>query len=401
MHDLVRNASHLRVGPAPAAVRLHKGDIMQEPVGKPSKILIVDDEQQVRELLSRWLRDEGYEVFAAGDGTEARRLLEAHNIGLATLDISMPDVSGFDLLHHVVEQHPDTAVVMLTGEGDADTAIAALTSGACGYLIKPVPREVLRFEVRRGLERRSLLIDKRNYTLRLEDRVGRQTRELRRAYEEVIYRLVSASTYRDVETGGHVKRTGLLSELLARAAGWSDSECADMRLAAPMHDVGKIGIPDAILQKPGRLTLEEFEIMKQHTVIGAEILGGSQSAVLQLARTIALCHHEKWNGKGYPAGLAGEEIPVAARIVGIVDVYDALTHGRIYRPALSEAQALSIMLEKSGSHFEPELLELFLGHLPEMREIADEHRDLPTRMNLYRKPEPEASAELEDTILVR
>jgi putative two-component system response regulator len=350
---------------------------MQGPASARFKILIVDDEQPVCDLLTRWLGDAGFEFVHARTPAEATALLEAYNIALATLDIALPGGSGLDLLNHISRKYPDTAVVMLTGEADANTVIAALTGGACGYLIKPVAREALLFEVRRGLERRELLIDKRNYTLRLEQRVHAQTSEVHRAYEEAIYRLVSACSYRDVETGGHIKRVGVLSEALARAAGWDPTSGEDMRLAAPMHDIGKVGVPDAILQKPGQLTPDEFAIMQQHTVIGAQILGGSDSPVLQLARVIALCHHEKFDGGGYPAGLHGHDIPPAARMVAIVDVYDALTHGRVYRAALPEAEALSIMLEQSGRHFDPELLELFLSKLPLMRKLSRMHADDP------------------------
>ena len=358
--------------------------MQQVTVGAQPVVMVVDDELYVRDLLSRWLREAGYHCLQAKNGAEACRLLEEHEIALVTLDISMPDGFGLQILEWIGDRYPDTAVIMLTGEAKTEVAVAALTAGACGYLIKPIDRDQLLFHVRRGLERRGLIIDKRNYTMKLERRVREQTGELRRAYEEAIHRLVAACTYRDVETGGHIRRTGLLSEALARAAGWSADAADRMRLAAPMHDVGKIGIPDAILQKPARLTPEEFEIMKQHTVIGAEILAGSESTVLQLAETIALYHHEKWNGGGYPAGLSGRDIPESARIVAIVDVYDALTHGRIYREALSEPEALSMMIEESGAHFDPALLDLFLSQLPQMRRIAAANKDAPSPKSMIR-----------------
>ena len=346
-----------------------------EGSGRPP-ILVVDDEAFVRDLLARWLRDAGYECIEARDVGEAWAHLESGEICLATLDVSIPGGCCLDLLKRIGARFPDTAVIMLTAQRSPAKVIEAFTGGACGYLIKPVDREELLFQVSRGLERRGLIIDKRHYTRQLENRVREQTAELRRSCEETIHCLVSACTYRDVETGSHVRRTGLLSEALARAAGWNDVEADHMRLAAPMHDVGKIAIPDAILQKPGRLTPDEFEIMKRHTLIGARILADSDSPILQLAQTIALCHHEKWNGRGYPAGLSGNNIPQSARIVGIVDVYDALTHGRIYRPPLAEGAALSVMIEKSASHFDPELLELFLSLLPEMRKICEQIRDV-------------------------
>jgi HD-GYP domain-containing protein (c-di-GMP phosphodiesterase class II)/CHASE1-domain containing sensor protein len=219
------------------------------------------------------------------------------------------------------------------------------------------------------------LAEKRRYALELEEKVREQTADVRRAQEEVIYRLVSASQWRDEETGMHVRRTGLLSEVLAKAAGWSAAEAEVIRQAAPMHDVGKIGIPDAILRKPDRLTPEEFEVMKTHTLIGAEMLAGSDVPMLQTAREIALNHHERWDGQGYPRGISGHDVPESARILAIVDVYDALTHDRVYRPAMPEDEVLEIMRQGAGAHFDPLLLAHFFMHLPEIRRIAEQHPD--------------------------
>ena len=215
-------------------------------------------------------------------------------------------------------------------------------------------------------------VDRKTY---LEEKVREQTADIRRANEEVIDRLVSAAQWSDEETGMHIRRTGLLSEVLARAAGWFGDDVETIRQAAPMHDIGKIGIPDAILQKPGKLTPEEFAVMKTHTRIGADILSGSQSPMLQMARDIALNHHERWDGKGYPRGLAGKAIPESARIVAIVDVYDALTHDRVYRPAMPESEVLTIMQQGAGTQFDPLLMTFFFLHLSEIRRIAKEHPD--------------------------
>ena len=204
-----------------------------------------------------------------------------------------------------------------------------------------------------------------------------QTLEIRSAHEETIHRLVTAVNYRDHETGAHVKRTGLYSEVFAEALGWSPEEIDNFRLAAPMHDVGKLSIPDAILRKPGELTAEEFEIMKGHTIVGAQLLRDADTPVLQLARQVALCHHERWDGTGYPKGLAGLEIPESARIVAIVDAYDAMTHDRVYRPALAEEEAVARMQEDSGRHFDPFLFSVFLALLPELRRIARENPTNP------------------------
>ncbi len=233
--------------------------------------------------------------------------------------------------------------------------------------------------LRLGIDRRAYiersLVERRRYARELEEKVREQTADIRSAQEEVIYRLVSASQWRDLETGMHVRRTGLFSEVLAKAMGWSAAEAEVIRLAAPMHDVGKIGIPDAILRKPGKLTPEEFEVMKTHTFIGAQMLADSNVPMLQMAREIALNHHERWDGQGYPNGLSGQEIPESARIVAIVDVYDALTHDRVYRPALSEDEALDIMRQGAGTQFDPLLLTYFFLRLSEIRGIAQRHLD--------------------------
>jgi HD-GYP domain-containing protein (c-di-GMP phosphodiesterase class II) len=229
-------------------------------------------------------------------------------------------------------------------------------------------------------ERIERLVAERTLDLHKKDDLLRQAVEtkakaIRLAHEETIYRLVDASMCRDEETGMHVKRTGLLSEALALAAGWSESDAEMLRLAAPMHDVGKIGIPDAILQKPGKLTAEEYEVMKTHSRIGAGMLEGSRSEILAMARDIALCHHERWDGAGYPLGLAGAAIPESARIVSIVDVFDALSHDRVYRPALPEEEVSKIMTQGAGSQFDPVLLSVFLAHYETMWNILNEYPD--------------------------
>jgi CHASE1-domain containing sensor protein len=209
----------------------------------------------------------------------------------------------------------------------------------------------------------------------LEDKVREQTADIRRTQEEVIYRLITAAQWSDEETGMHIRRTGLLSEILARAANWYGDDLETIRQAAPLHDIGKIGIPDVVLRKPGKLTPEEFEVMKTHTRIGADILAGSNVPMLQMAREIALNHHERWDGQGYPRGLAGKAIPESARIVAIVDVYDALSHDRVYRPAMPEAEVLTLIQQGSGTQFDPLLVTHFFLHLSEIRRIAKEHPD--------------------------
>jgi putative two-component system response regulator len=340
-------------------------------------LLVVDDEAPVRNLLATWLSAHGYRCVRADSVAAARRCLESEPIDLVTADINMPGGSGIDLLRHVLATQPDLPVLMLTGNRDTESAISALNAGAFGYLLKPTRQEELLAQVNHGLELRRLRIERRRYTEGLEERVREQTLEIRRAHEETIHRLVRAAACRDLETGAHVVRTGAFSEILARALGWPEPEVERIRMAAPMHDIGKIGVPDAILRKPASLTPEEFEVMKQHTSIGAKLLAGSNSAILVMAREIAMCHHERWDGSGYPAGLAGDAIPETARILAIVDVYDALTSDRPYRRAMPEEQVLKMMLAEQGRHFDPVMLTTFFSVLEEIHQAARNHPDDP------------------------
>lgn len=338
----------------------------------PERILVVDDEAPVRRLLGRWLREAGYPCAEAEDHRSAWDYLQSHPVELVASDIKMPGQDGFHLLRDIRRGLPDVSVIMVTALGDTSRAIRALTHGAASYLIKPIDRDSLLSHVRRNLKRRRRVIQRRQQRRKLEAMVHEQMQRARQAHEELILRLISATACRDEETGGHIHRTGLYSELMAEAICWPDDAIEHIRLAAPMHDVGKIGIPDAILRKPGKLSSAEFEIMKSHTTIGANLLAGSHSPVLRMAQQIALCHHERWDGTGYPSGLRADEIPECARIVAIVDVYDALTHDRPYRAALSEDEALQIIERGRGSHFDEFLLDVFLSLLPEMRRIAQE-----------------------------
>lgn len=366
----------------------------------PAQLLVVDDEPLIRDLLSRWLRDQGYLCTTASSAAAAWAHLQEHHVDLATLDITMPGGSGLDLLDQIKQMLPDTAAIMLTALGDTANAIRALTAGAYGYLIKPVDRQELLIQVRNAIERRKLVIENREYMHELESKVREQTHSIRAAHEDTIHRLVTASMYRDEETGAHIRRVGMYSAVMAEALGWSCDEVELIRMAAPMHDIGKIGIPDAILQKPGALTPEEFEVMKRHTLIGAEMLAGSESPVLELGRTIALSHHERWNGKGYPLGLAVSSIPESARIVAIVDVYDALTHDRVYRPALPEDKAVGILENGLGTHFDPYLLRIFLSLLPEMRRIGQEIPDDLSQAEGLREMHPRLALDMRSSELM-
>ena len=342
---------------------------LTEGVGR---ILIVDDEPYIREILSRWLIDEGYECEQAADAAEALETLSRADFALMISDIRMPGRSGLELLDEATASYSDLAIIMLTAVDDRDTAIRTLEVGAYGYVIKPFDRNELLINVVNALERRRLSLISMNYQARLEAEVEERTRELRSREEEVALRLVSAAEHRDADTGAHIRRIGLYSEILARARGWDAAATEEIRLAAPMHDVGKIGIPDHILLKPGTLTRREFRVIERHTTIGAEILAGSRLPLLQLAHEIALTHHERWDGTGYPAGLAGHEIPEAGRIVAVADVYDALVHSRIYRPALPEPQALDIMRRARGEQFDADVFDTFETVLPQLRAVRQQ-----------------------------
>jgi len=258
------------------------------------------------------------------------------------------------------------------GEGRALEA-QALFHGDDGYLILEHLGEVYKAQVRVLQSAREHLLNEEA----LEREVLRRTQSIRLREEEIAMRLLAAAATRDGETGSHVRRIGLYAAAIGEALGWEASRIADLRLAAPMHDVGKIGIPDAILRKPGALSAQEFRIMQDHTVIGARMLGTSDIPLLCMAREIALGHHEKWDGRGYPQRLVGEKIPIAARIVTIVDVYDAMVHRRVYKAPIPEAEVLATMEQGVGRDFDPALFEVFVGILPIIRAIRDGNLDEP------------------------
>ena len=211
---------------------------------------------------------------------------------------------------------------------------------------------------------------------KLENEIQKRTLKIKQREEEIAIKLVSLTSYRDEETGAHIRRIGLYAAAMAKALGWSTQQIDDIRMAAPMHDIGKIGIPDRILLKKGKLTEADFVIMKRHTEIGAKMLQDSHIPALDMAADIALCHHEKWDGTGYPRELAGEDIPITARITTIVDIYDALVHERVYKKAMSEQDALKLMRSMAGSHLDPTLFAVFEELLPVMRRIRKEVQEI-------------------------
>ena len=338
-------------------------------------ILVVDGDPEMRSLAGRWLTEAGFQVLTAATARQALAALKAYEIECAIVDVNLPNRTGVELVTQIRKRLADTEVVVCSSADDTSPAVNAMALGAFSFLLKPMEPAALVDQIHKALDNRRSIIARRRYTSTLETTVREQVQTIRRAHEETILRLLSASRYRDEETGAHIKRTGLYGELFAEVLGWPADEVRNIRMAAPMHDLGKIGIPDSILQKPGKLTAEEFAVMKTHTTIGARMLEGSASPMLQMAHEIALCHHERWDGSGYPNGLSGLAIPETARIVALADVYDALTHRRVYHAAKTEEEAVDIMEAGRGKHFDPFLFSIFLALLPEIRRISAEHPD--------------------------
>jgi len=340
-------------------------------------ILVVDDLPIVRLSLQRILTKAGYRVVDAEDVPHALAVLDSDRIDLILCDIQMPGASGLDLVKAIQDRIPDTSVVMVSSLEDAETAIECLQQGAFGFVLKPFqPREIL-VQVNGALRRRMLEIAYRDREAQLAQKVREQTVEIRNSREEIALRLIAASEHRDNETGMHVRRIGLYAAEMTRLMGWDQAGIDTIQAAAPMHDIGKIGVPDAILQKPSTLTEEEWVVMKRHTTMGATILKGSTVPFIQMGARIAIGHHEKWDGSGYPKGLKGEAIPLEARITALVDVYDAVTNRRHYKEPWPEDQVVALIQKGSGVHFDPQLVSLFLEHLDRFRAILLANPDEP------------------------
>jgi putative two-component system response regulator len=339
-----------------------------------ARIMIVDDQEPNIRLLTQILGRHGYGNIAGY--TAASRALEAfgeQEPDLVLLDLHMPDHDGFDVLAKIRSRAPaihGLPVLVLTADVTSEAKLTALDRGASDFLTKPFdPAEVL-LRIRNLLTTRALHLEVQRSIDLLELRVRERTSELEAAQVEVAQRLARAAEFRDDDTGQHTYRVGRLSALLARECGLSEWRVELINLAAPLHDVGKIGIPDAVLLKPGKLDPDEFALMKRHTTIGAQLLADGRSELLQLARKIALTHHERWDGNGYPDGSGGQDIPLEGRIVAIIDVFDALTHTRPYKPAWPLEKGLETIGEGAGSAFDPALVDAF-GRLADGRSLAE------------------------------
>ncbi len=349
-----------------------------------ARILIVDDEAPVRKLLGRIVSQLGHQVAMAEHADMALGMLrDDRGLELVLTDVRMPGSSGLDLATQIGVEFPGTAVVMVSGVDDPETAGRAIETGVYGYVLKPFRATEIQITVMNALRRRLVEQENKRHREALEEVIAGRTAELRvtlellaksndrlkRAQEEIINRLSIASEVRDEETGSHIHRMSAYSAVLADEVGLEPERVELVRVSSPLHDVGKIGVPDHILRKPGKHTPEEFEIMKQHAVFGYRTLKDTGFALLDTAAIIAWTHHERWDGSGYPRGLAGENIPIEGRIVAIGDVYDALTTKRVYKPAFSVDESLALMRQGRGKHFDPVLLECFMRRFDEIQEI--------------------------------
>jgi len=337
-------------------------------------ILIVDDEPANLKLLDRMLSGQGYRhLVLVEDPREVLDRYRETRPALILLDINMPHLDGYQVMEQLKALNDPLLppIVILTAQHGKDYLLRALAAGARDFIGKPFDRNELLMRVRNLLDAQlahRLVYDQKTV---LEDMVRARTDELRRTRLQVVQRLGKAAEYRDEETGNHILRMSHICALLARAVGWSEDGCDLILNASPMHDIGKIGIPDAIMLKPGKFEPHEWEIMKTHAAIGAKLLDGDDSILMNMAREIALTHHEKWDGSGYPNGLVGEAIPQAGRIAALADVFDALTSVRPYKKAWTVEAAVGLIKENSGKHFDPQLVEVFLQELPGIVEIRE------------------------------
>ncbi len=329
-------------------------------------VLIVDDQELNRTLFESFLREDGYTTRCVSHGKAALQAVEEELPDLILLDLVMPGMSGMEVIQHLKSQDRSRAIpiVVVTGYSNSESRIEAFQAGAEDFLSKPVERSELRARVRNLLRMKEYhdIVIQHNRTL--ESEVRERTAQLRSQYRETVYLMTSAAEYRDEDTGAHVRRISALSAELARRYGMDESYVDTIFYASPMHDIGKIGIPDRILLKPSPLDPEEWEIMKNHTLLGWNILKKGTTPYVKMGADISLTHHERWDGSGYPRGLAGEQTPLCGRILMMCDQYDALRSARPYKEAFTHQRAMQILTEGDErtrpAHFSPGLLKVFV-----------------------------------------
>jgi putative two-component system response regulator len=355
-----------------------KADLPAQSDALAARILLVDDEPANVKLLERTLRTFGHNnLLSTTDPRTVPGLFQQHAIDLIVLDLNMPYLDGFEVMHALRALGRDELppILILTAQHDQEHRVRALREGAHDYVTKPFSVDELMARVRNLLQVQLYQKSMRGRNQWLEERVRERTQALYDTRLQIVRRLGRAAEFRDNETGLHIVRMSKVSALLGEAAGLDSGECELLLNASPMHDIGKIGIPDHILLKPGKFEPHEWEIMKTHASIGAEILSGDDSELLSMAREIALTHHEKWDGSGYPRGLVGEGIPLMGRIVALADVFDALTSERPYKRAWTTEAALDYLNAQRGRHFDSHLVDLFMERLPDILAISQQYAE--------------------------
>jgi len=360
------------------------------------RVLVIDDEPMLRRTLADYLEDMGCETALAANGAEGLEALKDFQADVALVDLNMPVMDGYAFINAAHSRLPDLPVIVVSGVGTVDKAVEAIRLGAWDYITKPVSRfDVVEYTLSRVLERARLIHENRSYQQNLEVLVNERTAELLDTRRQILFSLGKAAEYRDNETGRHVIRVGEMCAAVGRALDLPPLRVEMLREAAPLHDIGKIGIPDQILLKPGELTLIEWDVMKRHCEYGCLILSQPQNEgqpdlaicapladaapeamrLMPLARAIALAHHERWDGTGYPNGLIGEAIPLEARIVSLVDVYDALGSDRPYKIPFPEAECQRIIRQGAGLAFDPAVVEAFFASIDIILKLKDRWRD--------------------------